>query len=79
MPHPLSPDLTKFTQEELNNKYGDLLNRLSTAHRFGRPDMVHQLQILIEDYRAELDRRSQIQLAEMMKNSKNFSKIIDIK
>jgi hypothetical protein len=78
MGHPLSPDLSKLTVDELNAKYGDLLKRVTYAYRVGNPDMVQQLQMLLEDYRLELDNRNTKALAEMEKNSKNFKNIIDI-
>ena len=76
--HPLSPDLTKLTLDELNNKYGDLLKRITYAYQIGQPDMVNQLQMLLQDYQAEIQVRNQKALAEMEKNSKNFKNIIDI-
>ena len=78
MAHPLSPDLSKLTQEELNNKYGDLLKRITFAYRVGNADMVYQLQMLLEDYRNEISVRHEKTLADMEKNSKNFKNIIDI-
>jgi predicted transcriptional regulator of viral defense system len=78
MGHPLTPDLTKLTIDELNAKYGDLLKRVTYAYRIGNPDMVQQLQMLMEDYRLELDTRNRKALEEMEKHSKNFKNIIDI-
>jgi hypothetical protein len=78
MGHPLTPDLTKLTIDELNAKYGDLLKRVTYAYRIGNPDMVQQLQMLMEDYRLELDNRNRKALEEMEKHSKNFKNIIDI-
>ena len=74
--HPLTPDLSKLSLEELNKKYGDLLGRITQAYRWGNPDMVNQLQMIMEDYRMELDNRNRKQLEEMEKNSKNFKNII---
>jgi hypothetical protein len=76
--HPLSPDLTKLTLDELNNKYGDLLKRITYAYQIGQPDMVQQLQMLLQDYQSEIQVRNQKALADMEKNSKNFKNIIDI-
>lgn len=78
MGHPLTPDLSKLTIEELNQKYGDLLNRITGAYRLGRPEVVQQLQMLMDDYKMELDNRNLKQLEEMQKNSKQFKNIIDI-
>jgi len=76
--HPLSPDLTKLTAEELTSKYGELLKRITVSYRMGNADMVHQLQLLLQDYQAEMDLRNRKALEEMEKNSKNFKNIIDI-
>jgi hypothetical protein len=78
MSHPLAPDLSKLTIDELNTKYGDLLKRITFAYRIGNPDMVQQLQMLMGDYRMELDNRNRKALEDMEKNSKNFKNIIDI-
>ena len=78
MGHPLTPDLSKFTVDELNNKYGELLKRTTAAYRMGNSDMVFQLQLLMEDYQNEIQIRNQQALADMEKNSKNFKNIIDI-
>ena len=79
MGHPLTPDLTKMTMDEFTKKFTDLQNRLSTAYRWGNGQMVQQLQLLLQDYQEELNRRNQKQLDDMMKSSKNFKDIIDIK
>lgn len=76
--HPLTPDLSKMTMEELTNKHSDLLKRITYAYRIGQADMVSQLQMLMDDYQSELTLRNQRQLEEMQKSSKNFKNIIDI-
>lgn len=78
MGHPLTPDLTKLTIDELTNKISDLQKRLTYAFRIGQSDMVGQLQLLMQDYQEEMNNRNRKQLEEMEKNSKNFKNIIDI-
>ena len=78
MGHPLTPDLTILTTDELTKKYGDLLSRITYAYRIGQADMVAQLQLIMEDYQNEINIRNAKTLAEMEKNSKNFKNIIDI-
>lgn len=78
MGHPLTPDLTKLTETELNEKYNDLISRLNQAHRWGNPAMSGQLQLLLQDYQEEIQNRQRKMLEDMEKNSKQFSKIIDI-
>jgi hypothetical protein len=77
--HPLSPDLSKLSTEELNNKYGDLLKRITYAMRIGQSEMIEQLQMLLSDYQNELNDRNRRALEDMEKNSKNFKNLIDIK
>lgn len=78
MGHPLTPDLSKLSTEDLNQKYGDLLKRITYAYQIGQAEMVQQLQMLMQDYQDEIQVRNQKALADMEKNSKNFKNIIDI-
>lgn len=78
MGHPLTPDLSKLTVDELNNKYGELLKRTTAAYRMGNSDMVYQLQLLMEDYQNEIQLRNAKALQDMEKQSKQFKNIIDI-
>lgn len=78
MGHPLAPDLSKLTNEDLTNKYNDLMNRMNQAHRWGNPAMVGQLQLLLQDYNEEITNRQRKALEDLEKNSKQFNKIIDI-
>jgi len=76
--HPLTPDLSKLTIEELYEKNNELLKRMAMAYRWGNPDMVGQLQLLQEDYQTEIQVRNQKALEDLQKNSKQFKNIIDI-
>jgi len=79
MTHPLAPDLAQLSQEELTNKYNDLMSRMNQAYRIGPVGVIPQMQMLLQDYREELGRRQQKQLEEMEKTSSSFKNIIDIK
>ena len=76
--HPLAPDLSKLTDEELNQKRSELQNRLSFSYRIGNPDLIMQLNLLLEDYDSEIRARNQRLMDQMAKNSKNFGNIINI-
>lgn len=78
MTHPLVPDLSQLSQEELAGKYNDLMSRLNQAYRIGPMALIPQMQMLLDDYRAELGQRQQKQLAEMEKTGSSFKNIIDI-
>lgn len=76
--HPLAPDLSKLSNDELLNKYNDLAKKFSTAHRVGSGSVINQMAMLLEDYRAEMRRRHDKMLDDANKNP-NFKNIIDIK
>jgi hypothetical protein len=77
--HPLTENLAQMTTDELTKKQSDLLNKITMAYRWGKPEMVQQLQMILDDYQQEINVRNQKQLEEMQKNSKGFKNIIDIK
>ena len=76
--HPLTPDLSKLTDDELQQKRGELQNRLMMSYRMGNADLVMQLQLLLGDYDMELQTRNQRMMDQMSKASKNFGNIINI-
>jgi hypothetical protein len=76
--HPLTPDLSKLSMEEVMAKHSDLLKKITMAYRWGNADLVNQLQMVMEDYQSELNERNRRQLEEMQKASKQFKNIIDI-
>ena len=76
--HPLTSDLSKLTDDELQQKRGDLQNRLMMSYRIGNADLVMQVQLLLGDYDIELQTRNQKMMDQMSKASKNFGNIINI-
>jgi hypothetical protein len=77
--HPLAPDLTGLTEDELHKKRAELQNRITFAYRMGHGDMIGQIQLLLGDYDLEIQRRNQKMLDDLQKNNKNFKDKIDIK
>ena len=77
--HPLTPDLTGLTDAELQKKHAELVQKLTQGYRYGNAALVGQIQMVIEDYNAELQRRQQKLLDDMMAKDDKFSGIIDIK
>ena len=68
--HPLAPDLSKLSDEELHTKRSELQNRMSGAYRMGSADMVGQLQLLLQDYAMEVERRNQKMLNDAQKSGR---------
>lgn len=77
--HPLSPDLSGLSDADLHKKHGELVQRLSQAHRIGPYSIIGQLQMVLEDYSSEIQRRNQKIMDDMMKKGKGMDGIIDIK
>lgn len=68
--HPLTPDLSKLTDEELYTKRSELQNRLGFAYRMGHGDIVHQLNLLIGDYMIEIETRNKKMLDDAQKSGR---------
>lgn len=77
--HPLTPDLSALTDEELQKKLADLTTKLTQSYRFGNYELAGQVHMILEDFQAELTRRQQKMLDELSARSGQFDKIIDIK
>lgn len=77
--HPLNPDLSKLTDQELDQKCNDLVNRMNRSHSMGNTEMIVQLQMIYEDYTAEQQRRQAKAYQELVDRGSKFKKIIDIK
>ena len=76
--HPLAPDLTKLSDDELHTKRAELQNRMSFSYRMGQGDMVGQLQLLVMNYDMEIQTRNQRMLDNLQKTNKNFGNVINI-
>ena len=68
--HPLSPDLSKLSDDELYTKRSELQNRLGFAYRMGHGDLVHQLNLLIGDYMLEIETRNKKMLEDAQKSGR---------
>ncbi len=76
--HPLVPDLANLTTEELHKKYNELTRKLNQAYKFGPSGAIPQMQMILENYRYEMDVRNRKLMEEMEAKNDNFKGIIDI-
>lgn len=80
--HPLAQDLTPLSDDEVHKKFGELQKRYQQAYRFGPQSIIPQIQMMMEHYQSEIQRRNQKQMDEMMKKAEEGGKglkgIIDI-
>lgn len=78
--HPLAPDLSGLSDDELQKKYNELNTRVNAAYRMGSMDLIAQIQMLLEDYQVEIGARQRKMMADLQKKAgKDFDDIIDIK
>jgi hypothetical protein len=77
--HPLTPNLADLNDNDLNDKFRELSNKLNTAYRMGNPALVQQIQMMLEDYQLEVSRRQQKAYDEMMNKGGMFDGIIKVK
>lgn len=77
--HPLAPNLSGLSDDDLHKKRAELQNRMMFAYRMGHGDIIGQIQLLLGDYDIEIQQRNQKMLDELQKNNKNFKDKIDIK
>lgn len=77
--HPLSPDLTQLSDQELNNKLTELNKKINMSTRMNNYAITQQLINIRDDYQFELSVRNRKQLEEYSKKiGKGFDDIIDI-
>lgn len=80
--HPLLPDLSALTDDEVYKKYEELNKRYTQAFRYGPVSIIPQIQTLLQDYQAEINRRQQKMIQSMEeranKDGKGFKNRIDI-
>jgi len=77
--HPLGPDVTLFTDTELQNKILELGKKMNTALRMGDSNLIHQVQMLYYGFLEEQSNRERKKMEELMKdNGSDFDDIIDV-
>ena len=77
--HPLVSDLSGLSTEELHKKYNELMQKYNQAYRFGPVSIIPQMQMILENYKYEMDVRNRKIMEEMEEKSDKFKGIIDIK
>lgn len=77
--HPLTTDLSKLNDKDLGDKIGELQKKLGLSLRMGNMYLSSQIQMMLEDYQFEYQKRADKQLEELIKKSgKQFKDIINI-
>jgi predicted transcriptional regulator of viral defense system len=77
--HPFTPNLAEVSDAELQKNHSEIMKKINMAYRMGNASLIDQLQMILDDYTSELNRRQQKQLEEILSKNNKFSNIIDIK
>ena len=56
MNHPLTPDLSQLSDSDLMKKQTELQKRMIYGHQTGNSNMISQIELMLNDYRAESQR-----------------------
>jgi len=73
MSHPLVPDLTGLSNDDLREKIQDLNKKLMIAHQ-NMPNAVYQVQLMLDDYIEEQQNRDRKHLEKLMDQAKKDGK-----
>lgn len=85
--HPLLNNISNLNDDELHKKLAELNKRFMHVYRFGPGEVLPQLQMLIDDYNAEISKRNANKMKEMQEkldrstkkdDGKGLKSIIDI-
>ncbi len=76
--HPLVSDLSSLSNEDLHKKYNELMAKMNQAYKFGPTSVIPQMQMILENYRFEMDKRNRKTLEEIEEKNNKFKGIIDI-
>lgn len=77
--HPLVGNLEELSNDELQKKHDELMQKYNQAFRTGPVSIIPQMQLILQNYQFELDRRHRKTLEELEERSEKFKGIIDIK
>jgi hypothetical protein len=78
--HPLAPDLSSLSDDDVHKKLSDLQKRYQQAYRFGPQQLLPQIQMMLQHYQDEVQRRNKQQMSDLQKKTeeKGLKNIIDI-
>lgn len=77
--HPLfNENLKDLSDDALHKKHGELLKRINQAGRLGYVDVIHQLQLINENFKNEITRRNLESMEKMRKSDSDFDNYINI-
>ena len=76
--HPLIDKLDGLSNEEVQKKHGEIMQKLNQAYGMNNPGMIQQLNMIMESYQEELNKRNKKMFDDLAGKDDKFKDLIDI-
>jgi len=78
MMHPLLDSLDGLSNEEVQKKHGEIMQKLNQAYSMGNQHLINQLNMIMESYQEELNKRNKKMFDDLAGKDDKFKDLIDI-
>ena len=76
--HPLLDELSGLSNEEVQKKHSDLMQKLNQAYGMGNQMLINQLNMVMESYQDELNKRNKKMFDDLAGKDDKWKDLIDI-
>ena len=76
--HPLLDELSELSNEEVQKKHSDLMQKLNQAYGMGNRMLINQLNMVMESYQDELNKRNKKMFDDLAGKDDKWKDLIDI-
>ena len=78
MMHPLLDSLDGLSNEEVQKKHGEIMQKLNQAYSMGNRHLINQLNMIMESYQEELNKRNKKMFDDLAGKDDKFKDLIDV-
>lgn len=79
MNHPLTGNISELSDADLQKKVSELQKRMMFGYQMGNEQMIHQIEMLLGDYKEEMARRDRERMEKLQQNDgKDWDDLIDV-
>jgi len=78
MMHPLLDSLDGLSNEEVQKKHGEIMQKLNQAYSMGNQHLINQLNMIMESYQEELNKRNKKMFDDLAGKDDKFKDLIDV-
>jgi hypothetical protein len=76
--HPLLDSLDGLSNEEVQKKHGEIMQKLNQAYSMGNRHLINQLNMIMESYQEELNKRNKKMFDDLAGKDDKFKDLIDV-